>query len=523
MARPRKHLDALDLIAKREQRTPGSLYRLPKLQGAVMDVLAVSELDKAAVSATAIISTPNPDRSEDVVRQLGISLANYKKNPVVYYDHGFAHIQTPIGKSEDPDGKLTVKLKESGSQATCFFSQRMWEAMQIYELIDEGIVRCASIHIIPTVAKNRTNDSRFRSGLDIESSELLEWSWVGIPDNPEAVRKVLDRGKLAERNIPEALVKSLAKYAANPKGLVQGMSLKDDDMGWGAPAIARELERSIDLQAVAKALPTKKDDEEAGDKKKPTGDKPEGPPDAEASDEGEGEETPEAPQDGGDAEASGEPPAVGDEQAAQQPQQPQDFTQKPGAQLASGIHSAVTGFTQELTQQLAKQENEAIQSMANDVIDGLNAIAERCADGYRQAYGQDIPAAGGMQQPQQPVDQQEQQMMKRFIDRLTKDAGTPSPKKTEYGIRAIAKGLSDLSMKKSLSPEEVHRLGHWSKRIFELVDEGREQVAKSLQEVPPVVETPKSAEQPNPALLKAMQERNEIVKQITSLRTSLAN
>ena len=474
MARPKKQLDALDLIAKREQRNPGSLYRLPKLQGAVMDVLAVTELDKSAVSATAIISTPNPDRSEDVVRQLGISLANYKKNPVVYYDHGFAHIQTPIGKSEDPDGKLTVKLKESGSQATCFFSQRMWEAMQIYELIDEGIVRCASIHIIPTVAKARTNSDRWRNGLDIEESELLEWSWVGIPDNPEAVRKVLDRGKLAQRNIPEALAKSLAKYAANPKGLVQGMSVSDMQRNI-VEKLRVENEESVREMdgAMAKAFPPKKDDEE-GDEEQPEA----------SADDSEGD-APEAAQDDNAPETPETPPEATQEQPTNEPQQPQDYSQKPGAQLATGIHQAVTGFTQELSDQLAKQENEAIQSMANDVIDSLNAIAERCADGYKQAYGQDIPAGGGMDQQPPPVDQQEQQMMKRFVDRLKKDAATPTPKKTEYGLRAIAKGLSDLSMKKSLSPEEVHRLGHWSKRLFELVDEAKEEVAKAVHQEEP--------------------------------------
>lgn len=489
------HKDVLELLTKR-QAGLGYLLTPHKKGGAIANAVGVYapvEVDTSRVSSTFVISTAGEDRSVDIVRQKGIRLDNYKANPVVLYGHGFGGVQFPIGRSADDDGKLHVTRKENRTEATCFFAQSSWEAMQVFQLVEEKILNCASVHIDPIKATRRYAEDG-RTGLDIEECDLLEWSIVDIPCNPEAVRKILDIGKLAERKISKPLEKMLKKHAAQPKGLVQGMSVND----------------------LAKVFPPKKDDEAADDKNKPAGDMPEDKP--EVGDEG--EDAPEAAQDGVDAETP-ETPQVG-EQAAQQPQQPQDFSQKPGAQLASGIHTAVTGFTQELTQQLAKQENEAITSMANDVIDSLNAVAERCADGYRQAYGQDIPASGAMQQPQQPVDQQEQQMMKRFIDRLTKDVGTPTPKKTEYGIRAIAKGLSDLSMKKSLSPEEVHRLGHWSKRIFELVDEGREQVVKSLQEVPPVAETPK-AEQPNLALLKVLEERNEIVKQITSLRTSLAN
>ena len=142
---------------------------------------------------------------------------------------------------------------------------------------------------------------------------------------------------------------------------------------------------------------------------------------------------------------------------------------------------ALADATYGINAQLAKQENEAIQQMANEVVDLLNQIAVRCEEGYQQAYGQPIPAAGGVgQQPPPQANPQDQEMLKRFVSALTKDAKTATPKKTEYGLKSIAKGLSDASMKRQLSPEEIHRLGHWAKRLLELVDEGKAAAAMEI-------------------------------------------
>lgn len=464
-------LDALDWIGKRTERKPGALYRLPKLQGAVMDVMAVSELDKSAVSATAIISTPTPDRSEDVVRQLGISLANYKNNPVVYYDHGFAHIQTPIGKSEDEDGKITVKLKESGSQATCFFSQRMWEAMQIYELIDEGIVRCASIHIIPTKAKNRAQSDRFRSGLDIEESELLEWSWVGIPDNPEAVRKVLDRGKLADHGIPAALAKSLSQYAAQPKGLVQGMS----------------------IDAISKAAPPpfKKKGDEDSDKKLTAKAPPSDEPTSEQPDE-------ETPVDSDDTEATAETPEATAETPPPNTQPAGDASQKPGAVLLRGVHQAISDFTSQLQSQIATQENNAVVSYITNTVAVLGGIAQECQEAYRAAYGMDMQSP--QQQQMQPAgalpeneddpfakslrlgtrpSEQSRLAVKGIVSRLKRiadDAAMPRDVRDQLSQSAgVLSRLAERAVEKSLPPDE-------EQEDVEVEDDGSAGLLKALED-----------------------------------------
>lgn len=164
----------------------------------------------ATVSATFIISTPTPDRSNDVVSPLGCSLTNYAKNPVVLYDHGFSGVKFPIGTSRGPNGKLEVAKSADSIAATCYFSKSWTEAQQVYALVDEGLLQAASVHLRPLECSPRIG-----GGLEITKSELLEWSIVGMPDNPEAVRKVLSRNRLAGKPIVDTLRKSLADSVEN--------------------------------------------------------------------------------------------------------------------------------------------------------------------------------------------------------------------------------------------------------------------------------------------------------------------
>jgi hypothetical protein len=70
--------------------------------------------------------------------------------------------------------------------------------------------------------------------MDIEEWELLEWSIVGIPENPEAIRKILAGGQLAGSPICEPIKKSLAQFAPKPKLMgrsssMSGLIYKDGD------------------------------------------------------------------------------------------------------------------------------------------------------------------------------------------------------------------------------------------------------------------------------------------------------
>lgn len=178
--------------------------------------------DAGRMSITALISTPDEDRSEDIVEPTGVALERYAVNPVVFFDHG-QEFTLPIAKSEDGAGNLTVDVSQAGVSATALFSQSLPLAAQVFALWDEGILNATSVNFIPTAATVRQGTgSRDRPGLHVTEWELLEWSVVGIPDNPFAVAKALDRGKLDGRAIEEPLLQMLKNFAPKPRAYGKG-------------------------------------------------------------------------------------------------------------------------------------------------------------------------------------------------------------------------------------------------------------------------------------------------------------
>jgi HK97 family phage prohead protease len=143
----------------------------------------VSSVDEQRRCATFTITTPTPDRSNDTVDPLGANIANYARNPVVYYDHGQTGVAVPIGKCEDENGNLALSVTDEGIEATCFFAQSP-EGEKIFDLVKQNVLRAASINFSPITYRSKMN-----GGLDISEWELLEWSVVGIPANAEALRK----------------------------------------------------------------------------------------------------------------------------------------------------------------------------------------------------------------------------------------------------------------------------------------------------------------------------------------------
>jgi hypothetical protein len=197
------------IMANRLTRAPGRLFK--RGSATYYDALPTAKIptDRGAMSATFTVSTRRPDREEDVIIPEGVSFSAYRLNPVVLWDHGFSAISLPIGTSEDPAGNLAVFVTPDRIDATCYFSQTLPEAEQIFELVDEGTIRAASIHVRPiefTVRANRGADER--PGLLVTASEMLEWSIVPVGCNPEAVRKALIDGRLLGR----PLIPSIRKF-----------------------------------------------------------------------------------------------------------------------------------------------------------------------------------------------------------------------------------------------------------------------------------------------------------------------
>lgn len=218
------------LKARQGKRLPGQIFsseRCSMKGGLVRDrptLASETFMDRTAMSITATISTPDEDRSDDIVEPTGILLERYTLNPVVFFDHGEEYT-LPIAKSVDGSGRLSIVADNDEVIATAFFSQSLPLARQVFELWDEKILSATSINFIPKAATVRPGTGRRdRPGMHVTSWELLEWSIVGVPDNPYAVAKALDRGKLDGRAIEEPLLAMLKRFAPKTRAYGKGIA-----------------------------------------------------------------------------------------------------------------------------------------------------------------------------------------------------------------------------------------------------------------------------------------------------------
>jgi len=137
---------------------------------------AVEKIKEAQDSGTfkVVISTEDVDRHGEIVKVDGWDLENYKKNPIVLFGHNYWDL--PIGMATDvyvKDGKLIAEGKFAPAEANPL-------AQQVRKLYDLGMLRTTSVGFIARdFDKNNPNV--------ITLAELLEFSFVPVPANPNAI------------------------------------------------------------------------------------------------------------------------------------------------------------------------------------------------------------------------------------------------------------------------------------------------------------------------------------------------
>jgi hypothetical protein len=129
------------------------------------------------------ISTVNPDRSGDVVIPGGVKLENYLKNPVVAFAHRYNELA--LAKAEN------IMVNADSIQAKVTFPKAGVSPLsdQVYELYKGGFMNAWSIGFIPGKWADLQNGGR-----QFSEWELLEFSAVLVPDNPEALTIMRSKG-----------------------------------------------------------------------------------------------------------------------------------------------------------------------------------------------------------------------------------------------------------------------------------------------------------------------------------------
>jgi HK97 family phage prohead protease len=151
-------------------------------------IAPATPLDNAARSLRFTISTAAVDRESDTIAIEGWDLANWIRNPVVLWGHDASLL--PIGRGFD------LSIENGALKASVEFipaDNPLGGAMaeSVYRLASTGFLNATSVGFRPikwsfTDDPERGADDWF-PGIDFETQELVEFSIVTVPANPEAL------------------------------------------------------------------------------------------------------------------------------------------------------------------------------------------------------------------------------------------------------------------------------------------------------------------------------------------------
>ena len=129
-----------------------------------------------------VIAANELSRNGDELNLRGISFKNYRKNPVVLWAHD-SYQGIPIAKTvkigHDDQGRIVADFEFNSDDEFAARVENAWNG---------GFIRGASIRYMPTKVVEMLDEQGRVDRLRIEESELLEWSLVAVPADPDSVR-----------------------------------------------------------------------------------------------------------------------------------------------------------------------------------------------------------------------------------------------------------------------------------------------------------------------------------------------
>ncbi len=157
------------------------------------------------------------DRMNERIDPKGWNLENYKKNPIVLFDHGHdpQFGTMPIGKAVDvaaDDKGLYAKIKLSNSKTEKISAVR--------DLVEEGILKTFSVGFAPQ-DKTKSDDG---SHTVITRAELIECSVVPVPMNQDSTFSLLGKRGVAP-SVKKWLKARMELESAKQKGAWLAMAL----------------------------------------------------------------------------------------------------------------------------------------------------------------------------------------------------------------------------------------------------------------------------------------------------------
>ena len=126
-----------------------------------------------------VIAANELSRNGDDVNLRGISFKSYRKNPVVLWAHSGIPIAKTLKIGHDDQGRIVADFQFNSEDEFAARVENAWNG---------GFIRAASIRFMPTKVVEMLDEQGRVDRLRVEESELLEWSLVPVPADPDSVR-----------------------------------------------------------------------------------------------------------------------------------------------------------------------------------------------------------------------------------------------------------------------------------------------------------------------------------------------
>lgn len=177
---------------------------------------STKDIDTEEQTAVVTISTKVKDRQRDIMEPIGCLIENFRKNPVVLWAHHYG--LPPFAKS------LWIKIEDDRIVSKAKFAQTVL-GQELFYLYSEGFLNAWSIGFIP-LAWERIEEAEGAEeggglgyqppGYRITKWELLEYSGVPVPANPEALIHAFEEKRITA----PVLVKALGEFKSEPKRVI---------------------------------------------------------------------------------------------------------------------------------------------------------------------------------------------------------------------------------------------------------------------------------------------------------------
>ena len=151
-----------------------------------------TELIEGSREVISIISTDTIDRDGEIVVPKGMKKKNFAGNPVVLLNHNRDGLPVGVNRWIKADGNKLI--------AKTYITDKTQLGQDIWGLLQDGILGAVSIGFIPELAgppsekEIKANPTWSNARRVIRSWDLLEYSFVTVPCNPEALTLAVSKG-----------------------------------------------------------------------------------------------------------------------------------------------------------------------------------------------------------------------------------------------------------------------------------------------------------------------------------------